>query len=239
MTNIDVSKVGFFYQTSRNPCAVEMNLRQIKKYYPRSPVTVWEDVSNDYEDICKRHNVFYRKVYRLPQDTEYHQSQPMAEICGGLNYLNRIYVSLMTEMKGVKWFVHMEDDVWIKGPVKTLFDTGWGGGYRGNACGGAIISRSSFIEAYLTLQEVNWLDVCADDSPTCRYSDKLITFIMDLNNMPWTSLESEWSQGGYEDYKVYETPLIHNIKYWYKHRLEDLDTINNKEEVKFFLEKHG
>ena len=32
----DSKKLGFFYQSAKNPCAVEMNLRQIKKYYPES-----------------------------------------------------------------------------------------------------------------------------------------------------------------------------------------------------------
>ena len=42
----DSKKLGFFYKSAKNPCAVEMNLRQIKKYYPESTVTVWEDISS-------------------------------------------------------------------------------------------------------------------------------------------------------------------------------------------------
>jgi hypothetical protein len=30
---VDVSKIGFFYQTANNPSSVEMNLKQIRKYY--------------------------------------------------------------------------------------------------------------------------------------------------------------------------------------------------------------
>ena len=56
--------------------------------------------------------------------------------------------------------------------------------------------------------------------------------------MHWTPLENEYCQGGYEDYIVYEKPIIHNIKYWYNKKIEDLDEVNQQDAVKFFLEKH-
>ncbi len=115
-----MNKIGFFYQTSHNPCAVEMNLTQIKKYHPDSPIVIWEDVSNLCEEICKKYNVPYKKVYRLNEDTQFHQSQPVTELTGGLRYLNRIYVSCMNELKDADWIIHYEDDVWIK---NTIFST--------------------------------------------------------------------------------------------------------------------
>jgi hypothetical protein len=232
---IDLSKIGFFYQTAKNPCAVEMNLRQIKKYYPNSPVVVWEDITNDCEEMCKNHGVFYKKVYRLPQDLEYHQSQPITELSGGLYFLHRIYISLLMEMKDVEWFIHMEDDVWIQGPVKKIFEYGW----SGSGGGGTIISRKAFIESYLKLQEINWPEVCNYNNSTCRYTDRLLSFIMNFNNIPWVGQDFEWCQGGYEDYIIYKLPIIHNIKYWYRHSISELETINTREEVKFFLEHHS
>lgn len=237
MMQFDSKKLGFFYQSAKNPCAVEMNLRQIKKYYPESPVTVWEDISSDYEEICKKYNVFYKKMYRLPHNSHYSQSLPITELASGLHFLHRIYVSLVTEMKDVEWFVHMEDDVWIHGIIKNFPEIGWGGG-SGFPCGGSIISRKSFIDSYLKLQEINWVEACADDNPNCRYTDRLISFIMSCNNMPWTRLENEWCQGGYEDYIIYEKPIIHNIKYWYNKKIEDLDEVNQQDAVKFFLANH-
>lgn len=235
--NIDSKKLGFFYQSAKNPCAVEMNLRQIKKYYHESPVIVWEDISSEYEDICKKHNVPYRKMHRLPQHADYMQSLPVIEISGALHFLNRIYVSLLTELKDVDWFMHMEDDVWLHGVIKKFPDTEWGGP-RDSPCGGAIISRKAFIDSYLKIQDINWLEECANDSPNCRYTDNVISFIMRKNNMSPTPLPSEWGQGGYDDYVVYKTPIIHNIKYWYNKKIEDLDEVNQQDAVKFFLKNH-
>ena len=69
----------------------------------------------------------YKKVYRLSEDIYFNRAQPVTEITGGLRYLNRIYVSLMTELKDVDWFIHMEDDVWIKRPIQNLPTTPWAG----------------------------------------------------------------------------------------------------------------
>jgi hypothetical protein len=49
----------------------------------------------------------------------------------------------------------------------------------------------------------------------------------------------EWEQGGYEDFKVHTKPLIHNIKYWYHVKLEELENKNAEQNVKFFIEMNS
>lgn len=259
--NIDLSKIGFFYQTSNNPCAVEMNLRQLKKYYPNSPIVIWEDISNTCKDICQNHNVPYKKVYRLSEDTEFHRSQPVTEITGGLRYLNRIYVSCMNELKDAEWIIHYEDDVWIKDTIKELPKTEWSGCYgvlwddlmmnhlesdlnvKGDdryhgACGGTIFSRKSFIDAYLKIQDIDWVSISKLDKYVGKYSDAIMSYLLLVNKTKWSSW-GEWSQGGYEDFIIYEKPIVHNIKYWYQYNLSQLDEVNNKENVKYFLDNNS
>lgn len=259
--SIDLSKIGFFYQTANNPCAVEMNLRQLKKHYPTSPILIWEDITNVCKDICDKHNVPHKKVYRLSEDQHFHRSQPVTEVTGGLRYLNRIYVSLMTELKDVDWFIHMEDDVWIKGPIQKLPTTPWAGCFGGlwdetlmdyfkntlgmepiecyhGACGATIISRQSFIDSYLKIQDIDWMKVSTLDKYISRYSDAIMSFLLLFNKVKWSEW-SEWSQGGYEDYKIYEKPFIHNIKYWYHHNISKLDEVNSSDNIKFFLNNNS
>lgn len=259
--NIDLTKIGFFYQSANNPCAVEMNFRQIKKYYPNSPVVLWEDISNNCKPICENYNIPYKRVYRLSEDTTFHRSQPVTEVSGGLRYLNRIYVTLMNELKDVDWFIHMEDDVWVKGPIEELPTTPWSGCFGGlwdeplmehfkndlgmepiecyhGACGATIISRQSFIESYLKIQDIDWLEVSKLDKYIGRYSDAIISYLLLFNKIKWSPW-SQWSQGGYEDFKVYNKPFVHNIKYWYNHSLSKLDEVNSSDNVKFFLEHNS
>jgi hypothetical protein len=256
-----MNKIGFFYQTSHNPCAVEMNLTQIKKYHPDSPIVIWEDVSNLCEEICKKYNVPYKKVYRLNEDTQFHQSQPVTELTGGLRYLNRIYVSCMNELKDADWIIHYEDDVWIKNTLSEFPKTEWGGGLgmlwdhplmdylektlniKGldryhSACGGVVISRQAFINAYLKVQDIDWVEISKMDKYVSRYSDAIISYLLLFNKCKWSSWD-QWSQGGYKDFVAYEKPIIHNIKYWYRHNIEDLDKINSQDNVKFFLENNS
>jgi GR25 family glycosyltransferase involved in LPS biosynthesis len=260
LNEVDVSKIGFFYQTANNPGCVEMNLKQIRKYYPNSPIAIWEDISDECKELCEKYNATYKKVHRLPSDRIWHRSQPITEISGGLHYLHRLYISCMTTLKNADWIVHYEDDVWCTGPITKLPSTEWGGtirtgwneeldqylreslGVQGalwhGACGGALIKREAIINSYLKLQEIDWVEVLKRDERVAMYSDYVTSFMLLLGGYKWSEWDN-WQQGGYEDFKVYTRPLIHNIKYWYHVKLEDLETTNNEEKVKFFIEKNS
>ena len=261
LNEIDTTKIGFFYQTANNPSCVEMNLKQIRKYYPNSPIIVWEDISNECKEICNKYNVTYKKVYRLPSDTIWHRSQPITEITGGLQYLNRLYISCMTALKDADWIVHYEDDVWCTGPVTKLPDTEWGGCFGGSwtlelleymketlgkeekdclhgACGGTLISKEAIINSYLKTADINWIEVVEKDRYVGSYSDAAMSYMLLNAGYKWSSWE-QWEQGGYEDFKIYTKPFLHNIKYWYGIPLEDLEKTNSEEKVKFFIEKNS
>ena len=258
---VDVSKIGFFYQTANNPSSVEMNLKQIRKYYPESQIAVWEDISNDCKESCEKYNASYKKVHRLPSDTIWHRSQPVTEITGGLQYLHRLYVSCMTSLKDADWIIHYEDDVWCTGPITKLPVTEWGGCFGGSwteemleymkdklgiedcdclhgACGGTMISRKAIIDAYLKTQDINWMEVVEKDKYIGMYSDAIISYMLLNAGYKWSKWD-EWEQGGYEDFKVHTKPLIHNIKYWYHVKLEELENKNAEQNVKFFIEMNS
>ncbi len=257
---IDLSKIGFFYQTARNPCAVEMNLTQLKKFYPTSPIVVWEDITDLCSDICHRHHVPYFKVKRLPSDITWHNSQPITEITGGLHYLHRLYISCMTTLKDADWIMHYEDDVWCSGHINKLPNNEWGGTIRTGweeelnqyvrdemkiegslfhgACGGALISRDAIIKSYLKLQEIDWVEILKRDKRIAMYSDYLISFMLINGGYKWSWWDN-WEQGGYHDFMIYKQPFIHNIKYWYFHDLKELKNINSADNVKFFIEKNN
>ena len=259
-TGIDLSKVGFFYQTSKNYGAVEMNLNQLRKFYPNSPIAVWEDITEECKDVCAQYNVTYNRVHRLPTDDSWHRSQPITEINGGLHYLNRLYTSCMTDLKEADWIMHYEDDVWCSGHINKFPTNEWGGtirtawheelnqylrdvmGIEGDlfhgACGGALISREAIVKSYLKLQKVNWVEILKRDERVSWYSDYLISFMLINAGYKWTWWEN-WEQGGYEDFKVYTQPFIHNIKYWYGVDSAQLDDINSQENVKFFIENNN
>lgn len=254
-------KLGFFYQTANSPCAVEMNLRQIRKHYPQSPVALWEDLNDTSAYTAYKFNVDYKRVYRLPNERGgYNRSRPMEDVSGGLQYLNRLFISCLTTFKDVEWIMHFEDDVWLNGRINKMPDNDWAGGFAGQwsdaliehleekgiktgrdtlhgACGGVVFKKQLFIDAYLKIQEIEWIQAAERDPHISQYSDVYISYLLNHNKGIWNEWE-QWEQGGYEDFKVYSKPVIHNIKYWYNHPLEDLDKINSREEIKFFLEKH-
>lgn len=254
---IDLSKIGFFYQTAKNPCALEMNLRQLKKYYPNSPMIVWEDVSDLCSDICKKHKVEYRKAYRFPNNTQWTISQPVTEIAGGYNYLHRFYTSCLTTLKDADWIMHYEDDVWCAGKIINIPTTEWGGPLvMGNwihelqsylinevgiktslshgACGATLIGRKAFINSYLRLQEINWTKVLEIEPRIQEFSDALISFMLVNGGYECKSWEDCDNAG--EDYKVYTKPFIHKIKHWYNHDISELENINSQPVIKHFIE---
>ncbi len=107
-----------------------------------------------------------------------------------------------------------------------------------SACGGVVISRQAFINAYLKVQDIDWVEISKMDKYVSRYSDAIISYLLLFNKCKWSSWD-QWSQGGYKDFVAYEKPIIHNIKYWYRHNIEDLDKINSQDNVKFFLENNS
>lgn len=261
--HLDFSKIGFFYQTSKNSCAVHMNLKQLDTYYPNSPKIVWEDITQDCKNICNNFNVSYKRVYRLPDSTEWVESKPITEINGGLQYLYRLYSSCVNELSSAEWIMHYEDDVWCSGYIKNFPTTFWGGGHsttlraynqeliqymkeemgikgslHGGACGGTLISRQAIIESFHKLHSIDWSRVLALDPNMAAYSDNLINFMLLVGGYEWSSWD-DWEQGGYEEYKVYTKPFIHNIKYWYHRPYFDLEKINEKDNVKFFLNNNN
>lgn len=235
-------KIGFFYQTSKNPCATFMNLQQLKQYYPTSPIVVWEDITTDCKQICKHFEVPYKTVYRLPDNSQWKRSKPITEINGGLYYLHRLYSSCVNELSGADWIMHYEDDVWCAGHIKNLPNNDWGGTLRTKwseeltqymredlqiegdlfhgACGGSLISREAIIKSYTKLQEIDWVKVLEKDPNVGKYSDYLISFMLLVAGYKWSQWE-DWEQGSgcplvrSEKYKIYTKPFIHNIKYWY------------------------
>lgn len=254
--------LGFFYQSAKSPCAVEMNIGQMRKYYPNSPIALWEDLGEDSKYVAKRWNVDYRRLYRLPGGKqEYYKSRPTNGVAEGLQYLNRIFISCLTTLKDVEWIMHYEDDVWLNGIITEFPKSGWGGGFAGQwsdellshlqekgiktgrptlhgACGGVVFKRQLFIDAYLNIQNIDW-QLAADLDPMISdYSDVYISYLLSHNGGYWEEW-NQWEQGGYEDYKFYKKPVIHNIKMWYYHPLENLNIVNSQDKVKFFLQHHS
>jgi GR25 family glycosyltransferase involved in LPS biosynthesis/glycosyltransferase involved in cell wall biosynthesis len=263
--SLDLSKIGFFYQTSKNPCALFMNLQQIKTYYSTSPIVIWEDISDYGKTICKHFNIKeYKKVHRLPSNTEWNRSRPIMNINDGLHYLHRLYTSCVNELSSAEWIMHYEDDVWCAGYIKNLPETEWGGTLKTawsselqdyirnemqltgdlfhGACGGALINKDAIINSYHKLQQIDWAEVLKRDKRIELYSDFMISFMLLAAGYQWSKWE-DWEQGGHFDYKIHDKPIIHNIKYWYYHPRnlhpkDSLEELNLKEPLHSFIKNN-
>lgn len=256
---MNTSKIGFFYQSARNPCAVEMNFRQIKKNYPESPISFWEDTGDLYIEICERYGINRKKVFRNSTGG-WVPSKPATDVVGALDYLNRIYISLVTDLDSVEWFIHMEDDVWLNKPLYNKLESwgDWFGGIGkfapnealkflnlehpmiGGACGGTIIKRSSFIQSYHKIQDIDWNILNEKWDRQICFTDVAISALLMNHGITWNEWDG-WAQY-YPDEnssKFNNAHIIHNVKYWYSKGIDELNEINTSSEVKEFLKLYN
>lgn len=250
------NNIGFFWQSANNPCAVKMNLQQLKKVYPTAPISFWEDLKTpEYADICASYGVRKRNVFRIADDNEHNAFGASKNLIGTVNYLNRIYISLMTTLKDVTWFCMMEDDVWVVNQVIDLdSNLDWIGGLgrewpeetvkngtpKGIWCaaGGTLIKREAFLDSYMMVQDIDWVkeDNLLNNSMT-YYADVAISLLLAKNNVSWNP-HSYWQHWANFDVSIEHCEvanILHNVRYWYKHPLDQLSEVNQTEEVSKFL----
>lgn len=257
MANINnTPKIGFFWQSANNPCAVKMNLNQIQKVYPTSPVAFWEDLHTpEYDNICYEYKIEKRNVYRIGDDNNLNRIGASKNLVSTINFLNRIYISLMTTLKNTEWFFIMEDDVWVVNEIVELDSKlEWIGGLgrewpeevinngtpKGVWCaaGGTLIKREAFLDAYMKVQDIDWnLENELLNRALSYYTDVAISMLLAKNGVTWRphSYWQHWIDFDSSAKASGFSNIIHNVKYWYNHPLDKLTLVNSSEEVSKFL----
>lgn len=163
----DIS-LGIFYQSGNNLVACYFALNQFRKFYPDSPIALYEDNSDLLQPVADIFNCVYAKT-KIKGKT----GRPAYNLETTLAWLDRLYEACTTTLKNVDYVMHFEDDVWIKRKVKGIppYDlsgiTGFGWdedlykylnlkptGVFG--CGGSIFNREKFIDAYEKSKTIDW-----------------------------------------------------------------------------------
>jgi hypothetical protein len=193
--------LGVHYQTWRNRPAVNYVLENFRKYYPNAPVRMVSDNGEDFSDLAQKYNcVFdFENVNIFPKGILV--GHPMSgvtdiEPLGAYVWLRRLYDTC--KVFDTDWIVIMEDDVLTRGVVSSFPSTHAGGvvsfpltplltaflmgrnlnnktwGY--GLCGGGIINRSFFVNAYEKyIQEFDLKFISNFDGRVYGWSDILLT----------------------------------------------------------------
>ena len=146
------------------------------------------------------------------------------------------YNSCLTTLKNVEWIVHFEDDVWFKRRVKGtppydltgILGIGWhenlykhlNTDIRGaHGCGGSIVNREKFIEAYKNVKNIDWdfYDELAVNPKPSEWTDSALTFIF---------LYSKFTVGTWSELTQYRHSKFKNLT----NRSGWGDTIENLEQ---------
>lgn len=193
--------LGVHYQTWRNRPAVNYVLENFRKYYPNAPIRMVSDNGEDFSDLAEKYScVFnFEDMNILPKGIlAGHPNSGVTNIqpLGGYVWLRRLYDTC--KLFDTDWIVIMEDDVLTKGVVFTFPETDSGGviawqfqpellkflvsknsknkvwGY--GLCGGTVINRSFFVEAYENNISTFDLELIGKmDNRTYGWSDILLT----------------------------------------------------------------
>lgn len=196
-------KIGLFYQSSTRYVAAFYAIEQFRKFYPDSPIAMYEDNSDVLKSVAEYFVCDYKKI---PNVYENYEKRPFmtrgvsVDLNSTLIWFDRLYKSCITTLKDVDWVMHMEDDVWFLKKItgepphdlNSVIGRGWndalyqylGSNVRGSyGCGGAIFNRLKFIESYHKLKNVDWklVDELAVDPKPTEWADIALTFAF-LNN---------------------------------------------------------
>lgn len=193
--------VGFFYNIHVNTTSFLTSVLTIKEHSPLSKIMMISDVHfekiEEYKIISglTRIPLIIRDVdcsFLNRKDSSFINKNKLYE------WFYRHY--LICTHLNTEWIVRMEDDVFMRSPIKVLPNTDAGGNWDSFGMGGAsIFKRSSFLEIYNELKYVgtkNWIDKkIIDDSYNINSPDGLIKlFFIDhgYTYSKWKEITEDW-----------------------------------------------
>lgn len=198
--------IGVHYQTWKNKGAVNLVLKNFRKHYPDSPVRMVSDDGEDFSDLAKEYNCIFDHESEniFPKAVFLGHPFHKKDISYGapIVWLRRLYdtaVKIDTD-----WIILMEDDIFTLGKIKSFPNTHGAGAtnplplnrelteylmrrnsvntlYSYGMCGGAILDRKFYIEAYEKYinefaSEIE--HICQLDHRVGGWSDTLITVFL-------------------------------------------------------------
>ncbi len=210
-------KLGLFYQSGYRIEACYYALEQFRKFYPNSPIALYEDNTDILKPVSVKFNCVYKKTDKQGQNNP-NSGRPSFNLETTLSWLKRVYDSCLTTLSDIDWVIHFEDDVWFKRKINGIppFDlsgipgVGWhedlydylNTSIRGaHGCGGSVFNRIKFIEAYENIKNVDWglIDKLAVSPKPSEWTDSALTFIF---------LYSKFSVGYWEELSQYKNSNI-------------------------------
>jgi len=109
-----IKSIGFFYQVFNQRRATAFVLTNVRKVYPKAPITVISDGGDDFADCAGK----FRCEYRHESQTGDGQSIRFPSAAKAHMWLDRLASAMEShKAKGCDWTMLLEDDTWVRGPV--------------------------------------------------------------------------------------------------------------------------
>jgi hypothetical protein len=214
-------KIGFFYQCGHrdnNELATYVVLKQLRKIYPLSSISIWEDChfkdnNNNIYPLKKIAQEFNCIHHEIPYLEEYLSKNCHAvDLKTNLDYLDRIYFSINNELHQSEWIMLLEDDVWIQKEIKTYPDGDFCGHGTGSLLsGGVVFKRESFLKAYSLISNINW-DKATNNEKV--HTDHFLNLIFCNGNCIQSSYWNEL--GNFNINNAFSYAVLHGLKLFYK-----------------------
>lgn len=234
-------KLGLFYQSGYRIEACYHALNQFRKFYPTSPVALYEDNTDILQPIANKFNCVYKKT-NIQGYNDYESGRPAFDLHTIKGWLSRIYEACITTLKDIDWVMNMEDDVWFLGNLNGLqppFQLSGIGGLGAHpdyykalnakfpgtfGCGGSIFNRKGFIKAYNDSLTIDWdyYDKLAKHPLPSQWTDSALTFVF---------LYSKQSVGSWEYLQQFKNENVLEGKHSWANPINELEKQQGKAKV--------
>lgn len=238
-------KIGFFYQCGHrdnNIHATYVALKQLRKIYPLSPVSMWEDChfkdnsgNNLYplktigkEFNCEHHEIPYLDDY--PTKNCY-----AVDLKTNLQFLDRMYYAANNELRDCEWIMLLEDDVWIQKEIENFPDGDFCGYIAGSLMpGGVVFKREALLKAYSLHTNIDWENATRHEK---MYTDHFLSLVFRnggcIQSPVWKEL------GTFNLKSPHDHSVLHGLKLFYKVHYGVVEKIyenTGKSELSYFPE---
>jgi hypothetical protein len=195
--------IGVHYQTWKNRNMVNLVLKNFRKHYPEAPLRMVSDGGEKFDDLAKEYNCIFdyesENIYPKAVFVGHPNHKKEVSYGAGLVWLRRLYDT--AKQFDTDWIILMEDDIFTLGRIKDFPNTNGAGAtnplhftseltqyllnrnnvntlYAYGMCGGAILDRQFFVEAYekyINEFSAEIEQLCKLDHRVGGWTDTLIT----------------------------------------------------------------
>lgn len=194
-----MSNIGYFYNLHVNLDSFLYCIATVKKYSPESPIHLVTDKSlHLYKKYISLANVIGLPITLRDESCTYiDRADPLdINLPKMQEFFARMY--MVCNMLDTKWIVRLEDDVHMRGPIKSFPSTECAGNHESYGMGGgSIFNREVFIKLYEDRGKEYIENKCKADNNKAWAGDGLVREFFTERGYTysrWEEITEDWDE---------------------------------------------